>query len=99
MKKELFQLILDDAVERKVFAAFPDLRDGIFVKQNLQNARSKIKKDAFFRAVVGSDQDPEEILKMVLESFDRANDKLRKKIQDFYLLVVNPAIEEEKKEK
>lgn len=92
MKTEFIQGLLDAAIQKRVFAGFPELKklDG----QTERNQKTiidfvkKAKDQPIFTIMEETEQDPVELKDMVMKSFDKAVAELRenaKKVLDMIL--------------
>lgn len=97
MKKDFFQAVCDELVEKRVFAAFPELRSLDLTEKRIKELQKNLRRDVYLNSAIKTGQDPVELKNMVLESFDKATKKMREAISQLYDKVAIPAFEEAKK--
>lgn len=93
MNKEFLQVVCDELVERRLFAAFFDLRNFDLTEKRIKELQKKVRRDIYLDSAIRTGQDPNELKEMVLASFDKAMIKMKERISELYDKVIIPQFE------
>ena len=88
MKKEFIQLLLNNVVEKRVFASFTEFKRKDFNdKIRVDKMMESLKKEPTYNALIDSGQDPQEIRQMLVVAFDTATTKLKENVLAIFDIV------------